>query len=1082
MHIAEIVTKRPVAVIMFYLGILLLGAVSLSKLPVDLLPDLSYPKLTIKTTYPDAVPEEVERIVTKPIEQIVSTVPGIRKIRSISREGLSLVILEFNWGRNMDFASLHVREKLDRLSKILPREAGKPTIIRLDPNSQPIMALSVSGKDLLSLKELSRNVFKRRMEQIQGVALAEVVGGLEREIHVTVDKKKLEMLGLSIDDVARSISSANIDLPGGTLLKGRYRYSLRTLGAFQKPEDIEKVVIKYTNAPIILKNVATVQEGFKERKNITHYNGAESIGIFLYKEAGANTVRVSKRVKQVISQLKKEYPEVPIVIAYNQADFISQAITNVLQAILIGGVLAFLILFFFLHELRNPVIIAISMPISIIATFILLYFTHVSLNLMSLGGLAMGVGMLVDSSIVVLENIFRHREEGKPIIDASVIGTKEVAMAVTASTFTTVAVFLPVLYVKGVAGQLFRDQALTVTFALTASLFVSLTLLPVLASRFFGSTTWHEENEFQSSKQPPLIFQRPPFSWVLFLSRVISRWLFLTARWFFRSFLRLSKKLMGILSNYLRRVTIPIFQWFDKVLRFLMSKYENLLIKALDHRIIALGITFLLFLVTLLVALHLPRELMPGVDQKEFSIKISTPPGTSLKGTEEIVSKIENKIFNEKGIRDVFSSIGMVQQQTGTQLEESQLNRAEIRVRIKKGFSTNKIIRELRRSLLLPPEVKVTFSSGETVLSQVLGTTESDVIIKIIGENTEEMKRLLQQVKKQCETIPELTDLRADYEEGRPEYRIIIDRETASRYGLSVVHIANFLRNNLSGDIASQFKEFDRKIDIRVRPQLGQRNSLNKILNTIIPTGKSGVPVREVVHVSFRKGPTEIHRENQARTISLYANVSGKSLGQTIQEIGKKLSDIHTSGETRITVGGAREEMAASYKSLIAAGILAIALVYMIMAAQFESLLHPLVIIFSVPMAVIGTTWLLLFTGQSLNVISLIGVVVLVGIAVNDAIVKIDFINKERMKGKPAREAIIEAGRKRFRPIVMTSVTTILGLLPLAIGLGAGAELQRPLAIAIIGGLITSTFLTLIMIPVIYSFTTNMRHSSRRSD
>ena len=1072
MHLAEIVTKRPVAVIMFYLGILLLGAVSLSKLSVDLLPDLSYPKLTIRTTYTDAVPEEVERIVTKPIEQIVATVPGIRKIQSISREGISLVTIEFNWGRNMDFASLHVREKLDRLGKILPREAGKPTIIRLDPNSQPIMALSVSGKDLVSLKELSRDVFKRRMEQIQGVALAEVVGGLEKEIHVIVDKEKLEMLALSINDISRAIGSANIDLPGGTLIKGRYRYSLRTLGAFQKPKDIEKVVIKYTNTPIILKDVATVQEGFKERKNITHYNGAESIGIFLYKEAGSNTVRVSHRVRQVISQLKKEYPEVPIVIAFDQASFISRAITNVLQAILIGGILAFLILFFFLHELRNPVIIAISMPISIIATFILLYFTHVSLNLMSLGGLAMGVGMLVDSSIVVLENIFRHREEGKPILEASVAGTREVAMAVTASTFTTVAVFLPVLYVKGVAGQLFRDQALTVTFALTASLFVSLTLLPVLTSRFFGSHSQYlpEDKSLLAPKESSF-FQKPFFYWIIFPFKMISSWLLRAAKWTFHNLVKLCKNFRRILSYYLRYLTIPIFKWFDKVLSFLMSKYERFLIRALNHRLIAVGITFLLFLATLLVALHLPRELMPGVDQKEFSIKISMPPGTSLIGTEEIVTNIESKILNEKAIRDVFSSIGMIQQQTGTQLEQSRLNRAEIRVRIKKGFSTNKIIKQLRRRLLLPPDAKVTFSSGETVLSQILGTAKSDIIIKIIGENTEEMKRVLKQVKNQCKTISALTDLKTDYEEGRPEYRIIIDRKTASQYGLSVTQIANFLRDNLSGSIASQFKEFDRKIDIRVRPQLEERNTLNKILNTIIPVGKSGVPVREVVHVSLRRGPTEIHRENQARTISLYANVSGKSLGRTIQKIEKKLSLINTPPETRITVGGAREEMSASYKSLIAAGILAIALVYMIMAAQFESLLHPLVIIFSVPMAAIGTTWLLLFTGQSLNVISLIGIVVLIGIAVNDAIVKIDFINKERQSGKSVRDAIIEAGRKRFRPIVMTSVTTILGLLPLAIGLGAGAELQRPLAIAIIGGLITSTFLTLVMIPVIYSFT-----------
>ena len=505
---------------MFYLGILLLGAVSLGRLSVDLLPEIAYPKLTIRTSFSDAVPEEVERIITVPIEQQVATIPGIRKIKSVSREGLSIVILEFTWGQNMDFAALHVREELDGLGLNLPAGASKPTIIRLDPSSQPIIGISASGGGgLEALKELCRNVFKRRLEQIPGVALAQVSGGLEREIHVTVDRVKLETLGITIDQITTAVDNANIDRPGGSILKGRYRFSLRTLGAFQDPREIEEVVIarRSDNSIVLLRDVAIVEKGFKDRENITRYNGEESIGLLLQKEAGTNTVRVSELVNDVLIELRIQYPEIELVVAFDQSDFISQAISNVLQAIALGGMLAFLVLFIFMHEMRNPISIAIAIPISIIATFILLYFTNISLNLMSLGGLALGVGMLVDSSIVVLENIFRHREEGMPLSEASVSGTKEVAMAVTASTFTTIAVFLPVLYVKGVAGQLFRDQALTVTFALTASLLVSLTLLPILASKFSLSDKKNGPDESMSEEKSSInLFKWPPVRWLLF--------------------------------------------------------------------------------------------------------------------------------------------------------------------------------------------------------------------------------------------------------------------------------------------------------------------------------------------------------------------------------------------------------------------------------------------------------------------------------------------------------------------------------------------------------------------------------------
>jgi len=1070
MHITELSIRRPVAVAMFFLGVILLGIVSLSRLSVDLLPDLSYPKLTVWTTYPGAAPEEVETMVTKPIEEAVGTVPGVRRIESVSREGVSLVTLEFLWGRDMDFAALNVREKLDRLRWVLPRETGRPTIIRIDPRSQPIMALSISGENLVSLKELARDVIKRRLEQLKGVALAQVTGGLEREIQVEVDKERLESLGLTIEQIASALAAANFNLPGGTIKKGRYRYSLRTLGEFQSIEEIKDVVVGRSQGGSIvrLQEVATMVDGFKERENITRFNGKESIGIVLKKEAGANTVRVSKRVRRVLKELEKEYPEIQIAVAYDQAKFISSAIANVLQAILFGGILAFLVLFFFLHDFRNPVNIALAIPISIIATFVLLYFSKVSLNMMSLGGLALGIGMLVDCSIVVLENIFRHRQEGRGRMEAALTGTKEVAMAVTASTLTTISVFLPIIYVKGVAGQLFKDQALTVTFSLLASLAVSLTLLPALASRFLYRGTEETSDGDLEEKSPPDRASEEKRTFWTQVTKVLNR----VARSIALFLIDLVRFWVSSISGFMNRLFGPVFRSFDKFFQAFAQRYDRLLLWSLDHRPRVLGIVALALAISLLLGLHLKRELMPQVDQGEFTIRVELPPGTSLEGTAAVISEIEKDILQEKDVEAVFSSIGMTKEQAGFRLGEASINRAEIRVRLKDRAkkSTREVVRDLRARLQSLPEAIIAFDLGQTTLGQILGTAEADVAIKVIGEDLSISKNIIEEIKRRIEGVKGLKDLESSYEEGRPEIRITIDREAASRYGLSVHQVAQFVKNTMKGKVATQFKDFDRKIDILVRPKIEDRDELEDLLNSYIPLSHSFVPLRELITYTYTRGPTEIRRENQAREVVLWGRVEGRGLSDVIRDIEERIADVEHPYDYQISVGGAREEMRRSFKSLYYAAILAMALVYMILAAQFESLIHPFVIIFAVPLAAVGVIWGLFVTGQSFNVISLIGVVVLVGIAVNDAIVKVDFINQERRRGTPLREAIVEAGKKRLRPIIMTTVTTVFGLAPMAIGLGRGAELQRPLAIAVISGLLSATFLTLIVIPVIYSY------------
>ena len=1078
MSLSETAIRRPVATVMFFLGIIILGVISLTRLSVDLLPDLSYPRLTIWTSYAEATPQEVEELVTARVEEALSTVPRVRKLHSISKEGVSLVMMEFLWGTNMDIAALNVREKLDNVRWSIPRAAGRPTILRLDPRSQPILHLAIAGEELMALKELARNVFKRRLEQIDGVALATVTGGFEREIHVEVDQQKLVALGITIDQVSAAIAGANRNLPGGTIRKGRYRFSLRTLGEFETVPEIHEVVVgKNINGSVItLNQIASVIDGFKERDAITRFNGKEAIGLIVTKEAGANTVEVARRVRKVLAQLTREYPEVQIHIAVDQSEFISQAISNVLQAVVFGGILAFLVLFFFLHDFRSPLNIATAIPIAILATFALMYFSHISLNMISLGGLALGVGMLVDNSIVVLENIFRHRQEGKDRLTAGILGANEVAMPVTASTLTTVAVFFPIVYVKGVAGQLFRDQSLTVTFSLLASLLVSLTLLPMLASRFFhrnrntssdsaGTEASLNRDLYQKDQKKPRRFHRLRnlfYRLNLALAAGIS-----TLRGFLSALI--NYWLQG-LQKYAGRFFQPLFFYFDRWFAVFAARYEKLLQWALDHRKKTLTIVVFCLAGALLLGLTLDRRLMPKLEQRQFTVNLTMPPGTSLSMTAAAVAIVEKQLLSQPEVLTVFSQIGLTSSQTTLLLEESALNHARIQVGLKKnGRSMEKFINSVRPLISRLGQEDLHFETGQSILSQFLGAAESDVAIKISGNDFAVSLKLMDEIRKHLQSVAGLTDLRSSYEEGRPEIRITIDREKIGQFGVTAQQIADFVKNRMYGIVATQFKDFDRKIDILIRPINEQRDEITDLLNAELLVQKKRIPLRYLIHTQISQGPVAIQREDQVRQVVLYGNVQGRGFSSVMRDIEKQLSAIHVPYNYQITVGGQQEEMQRSFKSLLLVFILALLLVYMILAAQFESLVHPFIIMFSVPLSLIGVVFTLFVTGQSFNIMSLIGIVVLVGIVVNDAIIKVDFINQGRKAGLNMRQAIEEAGKKRLRPIVMTTVTTVLGLLPMALGIGEGAELRRPLALAVIGGLTAATFLTLIVVPVLYS-------------
>jgi HAE1 family hydrophobic/amphiphilic exporter-1 len=1009
MSLPNLSISRPVGVVMFYIAIVCLGIISFTRLPVDLLPDIAYPKLVVYTTYSGVAPAEVERFVTEPVEQRVSTVPGVEKVESLSREGVSLVLLRFAWGTDMDFAALNVRERLDQLRETLPDLAERPVVLRTDPRSEPIMAISITGKqDLWSLKDVSETVFRRRLEQLDGIAQAAVTGGLDREIHVEVDPQRLRSSGLTLQQVASSLDNANASAPSGTIRMGRFRYPLRTLGEFTSVEEIGDVVVGGAGGQQIrLRDVATITDGFKERESMAAYNGQEGIGLLVFKESGANTVRVSREAEKVLEQLRKEYPAVQINIANAQAGFVAGAISNLVQEMILGGFLAFLILVLFLRDARFPIAVALAIPISVIVTFALMQLTGVSLNIMSLGGLALGVGMLVDNSIVVIENIVRHREKGLLPGLAAAVGTREVQRAITASTLTTIAVFGPIIYVEGVAGQLFGALSLAVAFSLLVSLVVAASLLPMMASR------WSTASE--------------------------------------------------------RRITWPAvarpLDAFEKAFARFAAWYERQLEWALHHRALVVGLSVLALLVTIPITMSLDRSVLPEVDQGSFRVRIELPEGTPLEATAALAQRVDRALRNDKAVAATFSEVGRRAAITGVEEDRSGLNTAQLEVRLKDGESTPETVARVNAQLRDLPAGTVTFETGHaTALGKLLGGGESDLSVRVRGEDLASAIGYAKQIEGKLAASERVSNVRLGTEIGQPEFQIEIDRERAAAFGIDARRVTDVIERAMAGKIATQFVDFDRKIPIIVRLPESARYSLN----TLDMLDVDGVPLRELIKVSESVTVTEIRRADQSRVVPVFADVRSGGVDEAVAEVQTAIAGVKAPPRIRAEIGGENEEMRRSFRELAFAFALALLLVYMILAAEFESLIHPFTILLSVPLALIGAMWALWMGGAGINTISLIGIIILVGIVDNDAVVKIDFINQMRREGMSVRDAIRAAGHARLRPIVMNTLTVMLSIMPMMFGIGAGAALQAPLAIAVFGGLFTATALTLIVIPVVY--------------
>jgi len=1103
MSLPELATRRRVTIGMVTLTFVLFGLIGLSDLKVNLLPDLSYPTLTVRTDDAGAAPAEIENLISEPVEEAIGVVKNVKRVHSISRTGESDVILEFAWGTDMDMAALDVRDKLDTLQ--LPLEAAKPLLLRFNPSTDPIVRIGLTSKDasdadpaaLKRLRRFADDELKKRLEPVAGVAAVKVGGGLEDEVEVAVDQHRLAQLGIDINTVITRLKNENVNISGGSIDQGTQRYLVRTLNQFTDLQQMRDMLIKVdaNGVPIHLKDVAQVSQGYKERDGVIRVDGHEAIELAVYKQGDANTVSVAQAVHTELDKLGESLPAgAKLTVLDDQSIFIRDALSDVRNDALIGGVLAILVIFFFLQHARSTFIVSLSLPVSLITTFFLMDRFGLSLNVMSLGGLALATGMVVDDSIVVLENIARKREAGMGIVQAAVAGASEVGMAVTASTLTTVAVFLPLVFVQGIAGQLFRDQALTVTFAMLISLVVAMTLIPMLASLHGRAPLAYKEE----------LEEKPTRSRVGVLPRAVAWGGFGIAR------------IIGaVIGRVLRFVGKGVMIPYERAAAF----YHRALPKALIHPWRVLGFAAVSFAIALALVPTLGLDLIPQLAQDRFEMTATLSPGTPLAQTDELVREISREHAHDPGVASIYGVAGV-----GTRLDanptESGENIAQMTVTLKPDAGKSgeaAEIQRLRNTLALHPSVQAKFSRPQ------LFSSAAPLEVELRGYDLDALTVAGRKLSALIHDSGHFTDIKSTVAGGYPEIAIRFDADRAAALGLTTRDIADRIVRKVKGEVATRYDFHDRKIDVLVRSQESDRDSLDAIRNLIVgyvssnaananasataaqgdgssnsglattgaPQSGTGNPLADtpspgldtpvrlssVADVVATEGPSEINRVSQERVAIVSAGVAhGDDLGSAIKEVRAIVAAHPLAAGVTVHIGGQSADLSDSVRSMLFALGLAIFMVYLVMASQFESLLHPFVIMFSVPLAMVGAVLALKLTGSTLSVVVFIGLIMLVGIVVKNAIILIDRVNQLREEGLPKREAICQAAESRLRPISMTTLATLLGFLPLAIGLGAGAEVRSPMAITVMGGLAVSTLLTLVVIPVVYDL------ADRRAD
>jgi len=1026
MSLASASVRRPITTVMFFLIVILLGGIAFSRLPVDLMPELTYPTLTVRTDYPNVGPQEVEDLVTRPIEEAVAAIAGVETITSSSSEGRSTVRIAFTWGTDLDEAADEVRTRVDRIRNQLPEGADSPRVFKFDLSSFAIVYLGVYSPDLspVALREFTEERIERRLERVPGIASVEIRGGLRRQVQVNLNREKMLALELSADRITRLLRDENLNRPAGKIEEGNLDVYLRTVGEFRAASEIGATVVAVRDgSPIYLRDIAEVTEGTEEITSLVRIDGEPGIRIALYKQSGANTVEVARGVLDEMDRLNRDYGvpnphgQVRLIPIIDTSEYIRQAIGNVRNAAVLGGLLAVVVLLFFLRSGRSTLVIATAIPISVVATFALVYFGGYTLNIMTFGGLALGVGMLVDNAVVVLENIFRKREGGADAETSSVVGTGEVALAITASTLTTMAVFLPILFMEGVSGVMYRQLAIVVAFALFASLTVALTLIPVLSKHLLARGDAH------------------PTSRAAWLNR--------------------------------------FYGWSERALARLETRYRGGLEWALVHRGRVVLVTLALFALSLALVPSIGSELMPKSDEGEVRVNAEMAVGTRLDLMSGTFRQIEETVRQEvPEVEHMLANIG------GGGWHASGGHTGNLRINLvpqsERQRSSAQVAADLRRQLADIPGVKamrVREGSGLFILRIAFGGGDESLSIEIYGEDLDQGFELAQRVQQAIAGIPGVSDARLGRDPGRPERVIRVDREKIARLGLSMTQVAEIIETNLAGTRATTLRRKGREYDILVRLAEPDRDLLKDIEQvSLVASNGASVPLQSVVDISYAKGPIIIDRKDQERVITVNANIAGRDLGSVAEDVREALRGLDVPDGFTLTLAGEYEEQQKAQGQLAIALVLAVLLVYMVMAAQFENLFDPFVVMFSIPMAAIGVFATLYLTGTTFNIQSYIGMIMLTGIVVNNAIVLVDYTNLMRRRdGVPLLEAVVESGRRRLRPILMTTLTTVLGLLPLALGAGEGGEVQAPMARVVIGGLLTSTLVTLVLIPVVYT-------------
>jgi len=1004
MFLPDLSIRRPVFIVMQVLAIMVLGWISYTRIPIDLMPDVEFPYISITTIYPGAGAKEIESQVTKKIEDAMSSISGLKNIYSTSAEGFSQVFLEFHLDVDVREANQDVREQMSKIRNQLPSGVEEPTIVRFDVSATPVMIFALSSDmPLDKLRDLAEDKVKSKIEQTKGVAGVEVVGGWEKEIKVELDCRKMEAYGVSIQQVIGALASENLNVPGGRMEQEPREIILRTTGEFETPEQINDIIVTvHQGIPVHIRDIARVKEGFKELREIAKLNRRPSVSFIVHKQSGGNTVKVCDNLKKTLNKLKDELPAgTAIEIAADQSRYIRRSVADTMRTLYLGALFVTLVVFLFLGNVRSTIIAALAIPTSIFATFMLMYAFGYSINLMTLMGLSLAVGILIDDAIVVRENIFRHIEEGMDPKKAASFGTSEVGLAVMACTFSIVAVFLPVAYTGGIVGKFFKAFAFTVTFAVLYSLWDSFTMAPMLSAHFLGKR----------------------------------------------------KKKDGLLKRLFR----PLERFYTQV----HQEYRKLLAWSLDHKTAVLAIASGLFLMSLSLIPFIGKELFPEGDRGEFKVEIETAVGSSISHTEKIAAQIEDMLLEYPEVKAVFTTVG---------LKGGAANQAVLRVELvplkERKRTTPEVEREVRRRLADFPGVK----SKVSMIGMFEGEEQRrPVELYIKGPDIEVLDQLSQRILTIVENTPGAVDADRSLRGGKPEIQVIIDREQANRLGISTGQIASTLRSLVDGTVATKLKQEDKEIDVRVSLTPEQKNNLADIASIRLhtPLGVS-VPLKAIATFVEATGPTSISRQNRERLASVTANVAGRPLGGVIDDINRKLSQLSLPPGYKIEIRGLAEVMTEMFSNLGLALGLAVIFIYMVLASQFNSFLHPFTIMLALPLAVVGALFAVFLTGQRINMQTMVGIILLFGIVTKNSILLVDYTITLRKRGMERIQALLTAGPIRFRPIVMTSAAMIMGMVPAALGMGEGAEWRQVMGITVIGGLITSTFLSLVVVPVVY--------------